>query len=205
MDKRSLAAALFRIGALRFGRFTLTSGKSSSYYLDLRIVPSYPEVYASVIDSYRALADTLGPGGFDAVAGVATAGLAFASPLAMQLGKPMVYVRSDEKSHGLGRRVEGALRPSWRALVVDDLATTGGSILSAVRALRSQGCEVGDAAVLVDRLEGGAAKLEAAGVKLWACVTVEEMLESLLEEGEVTKKDYEAALRQMRSGELTAD
>ncbi len=203
-DTKALAAALFGIGALRFGRFTLSSGKRSPYYLDLRIIPSYPDVYAMVVDSYYALAKDLGPQRFDVVAGVATAGLPFASPLAMRLRKPMVYVRSAEKDHGLGKKVEGALQPSWKALVVDDLATTGGSILSALKVLRSNGCEVTDAAVLVDRLEGGASNLSAVGVKLWACVTIEELLRTLTDEGKVAERDYEAALRQIHHEGLAA-
>ena len=192
-----LAEALFRIGALRFGKFTLASGKSSSYYVDLRVIPSDPEAYRLAVGAYLAEAKELGEGAFDVVAGVATAGVTVSSPLAYLLRKPMVYVRREEKGHGLGKRVEGMVRPGWRALVVDDLATTGGSIISAVEALRNSGCVVKDAVVLVDRLEGGRANLAKVGVRLGAFAAIKELVETLHQQKKVTKGDYEAVLKQM--------
>ena len=193
----ALAEALFRIGALRFGKFTLASGKASSYYLDLRVVPSDPVAYGLAVSAYRALADEVGDENFDAVAGVATAGVTISSPLAYLLKKPMVYVRREEKGHGLGKQVEGAVRPGWRALVVDDLVTTGGSIASAVEALRASGCIVKDSAVLVDRLEGGKENLQRAGVKLHSFADVKELVEVLYGLKKVTKADLQAVLKQM--------
>ncbi len=202
VGRAALAEALFRTGALRFGNFTLASGKQSSYYLDLRVIPSYPEVYALAIGAYKEVADWVGEKNFDVVAGVATAGVAISSPLAFLLKKPMVYVRREEKGHGLGRQVEGASRPGWRALVVDDLVTTGGSIISAVEALRKGGCVVKEAAVLVDRLEGGKANLGAIGVRLNACVNVNELVGVLFQGKRITKKDYEAVVKQVGGGTL---
>jgi orotate phosphoribosyltransferase len=198
--RSALADALFRIGALRFGRFTLASGKSSSYYLDLRIVPSDPGAYWLAIAAYEEMAKRIEEKNFDAVAGVATAGVTVSSPLAYLLKKPMLYVRREEKGHGLGRLVEGAAQPGWRVVVVDDLVTTGGSILSAVQALRSSGCVVRNALVLVDRLEGGRASLAGAGVKLSSFVDVRELVEILLGGKRITKADYMAVLKQMGSG-----
>lgn len=193
-----MAEALFRTGALRFGKFTLSSGKLSSYYLDLRVLPSYPDVYALAIEVYKEVAEEVGEKNFDVVAGVATAGVTISSPLAFLLKKPMVYVRREEKGHGLGRLVEGASRPGWRALVIDDLVTTGGSIISAVEALRKGGCVVKEAIVLVDRLEGGKANLAAIGVRLNACANVKELVEILLQAKRITKRDYEAVMKQVR-------
>ncbi len=194
--RAALAEALFRIGALRFGRFTLASGKPSSYYLDLRVLPSDPEAYWLAIAAYEAAAREIGVAKFDAIAGVATAGVTVSSPLAYLLRKPMLYVRKEEKGHGLGRQVEGAARPGWRTLVVDDLATTGGSILSTVEALRKAGCTVEDALVLVDRLEGGKARLAASGVRLSSFVDVAELVETLFSGKRITKADYQAVLKQ---------
>jgi len=198
--KSELAEALFRIGALRFGKFTLSSGKRSSYYLDLRMIPSHPDVYALAIRSYREIAEGIGEKNFDIVAGVATAGVTISSPLAFLLKKPMVYVRKEEKGHGLGRQVEGATLPGQKALVIDDLVTTGGSIISAVEALRKTGCVVKEAAVLVDRLEGGKTRLSAAGVKLIAYAQVTELIEILYHGRMMTKGDYEAVRKQVKGG-----
>ena len=101
----ALAQALFRIGALRFGKFTLASGKSSSYYVDLRVLPSDPDAYQLAVSAYLAAAKGIGESRFDLVAGVATAGVTVSSPLAYLLRKPMVYVRKEEMGHGLGKQV----------------------------------------------------------------------------------------------------
>lgn len=195
--REALAEVLFRIGALRFGRFTLASGKTSTYYVDLRVIPSDPEAYALAIEAYKAVAGEVGEKNFDVVGGVATAGVAMSAPLAFVLRKPMVYVRKEEKGHGLNRLVEGAVRPGWRALLVDDIVTTGGSLISAVKALRAAGCVVKDAVVLVDRLEGGKANLASSGVRLSAFADVKELVGILREKKKVTKADYEGVLEQM--------
>lgn len=198
--KVTIAEALFSIGALKFGKFTLASGRTSSYYLDLRMIPSFPEAYALVVSAYEDVAERIGVGNFDVIAGVATAGITFSSPLAFLLKKPMVYVRKEEKGHGLGKAVEGALAPGKKVLVIDDLVTSGGSIISAVEPLRKAGCVVGDAAVLVDRLEGGKSNLESAGVRLSAFAEIMELAEVLHSNERVSKEDFEAVAKQVRSG-----
>ena len=193
----ALAEALFRIGALRFGKFTLASGKTSSYYLDLRVVPSDPQAYELAVAAYLAMAKEMGEGSFDVVAGVATAGIAISSPLAYVLKKPMVYVRREQKGHGLGKLVEGAVKPGWRALVVDDLITDGGSKIEAVETLRRAGCVVNDVMVLVDRLEGGKASLAKVRVNLSSFTDIRELVETLYLQKKVTKRDFQAVLEQM--------
>jgi orotate phosphoribosyltransferase len=189
--------ALFRIGALRFGSFTLSSGKRSSYYLDLRIVPSYPEVFSIVIGAYAEMVRQIKESSFDVIAGVATAGIAFSSPLAFLLRKPMVYVRHEGKGHGLERLVEGALVPGCQAILVDDLVTSGGSILSAAASLRREGCRVKEAIVLVDRMEGGKSNLSDDGIRLVAYVTIKELADYARQAQKITKKDYGSVLRQL--------
>ena len=174
-----LVEGLLGIGALRMGNFTLSSGKKSAYYLDLRLLPSHPAAYRLALDAYRGMAERVGADRFEVVAGVATSGLLMSSPLAVALGKPMVYVRSEEKGHGTRRLVEGDVPPGSKALLVDDLATSGGSLAEAVTKLRGAGLSVTHALVLVDRLEGAYAKLREMGVELTSFVTIDEIAPSL--------------------------
>ena len=194
-----MAVALFRIGALRFGRFTVAGGKGNSYSIDLGVVPSDAEAYELAVAACLASVERIGVGNFDVLAGVVTAGVTLSSPVAYVLKKPMVCVRKEEKGQTSGK-LEGAVRPGWRALVIDSLVTTGGSIVSSVETLRRSGCTVEDALVLVDRLEGGKENLARSGVKLSAFVDVKELAETLFQEKKVTKTDYQAVLEQLEGG-----
>jgi orotate phosphoribosyltransferase len=192
----ALAEALFRTGAIRFGKFTQASGEPSSYHLDMKVLPSEPEAYGLAIGALGVLSKEVGEGNFDVVAGVGTAGVAISSPLAYVLRKPMVYV-SNEGGHGVDRKVEGAVLPRRRVLVVDDVVATGGNLVGAVEALRKAGCVVKDALVLVDMLQGGRARLARTGVKLAAFTDVKGLVETLYSEKRITKADYTAFLKEL--------
>ena len=195
---QAVAEALHGIGAVQFGSFTLASGKPSSYYLDFRLVPSYPNAYAMTLAAYTETLESLGGPGFDAIAGVATAGVTFSSPLAIGLRKPMVYVRSRDKGHGLGQLVEGRVPAGSKVVVIDDLVTTGGSILAAAAALRKLGYKVDDAVVLVDRLEGGASNLRAAGIKLTSFCSIIDLVRALSESGRISGREAKAICSQAK-------
>jgi orotate phosphoribosyltransferase len=193
-----LASVLIKVGALQVGTFTLSSGKLSSYYVDLRAVPSYPGAYRYVIDAYLALIKSeVGVDKFDAVAGIPTAGLAFSSPVALHLQKPMIYVRKEEKDYGRRRRIEGAIKPGDRVLVMDDLVTTGHSILSAIDAIKGEGAEVKQVAVLIDRHEGAKANLRRAGVKLYSLTNILEMMRTLRAKDEISEEQMKAIKAQV--------
>jgi orotate phosphoribosyltransferase len=196
VSAQSLAKALFEMGALRLGDFTLPSGKRSSYDIDLRLVPSYPDIYTTVLAAYVELVDRVVANDFDVIAGVAIAGLAMSSPLAIMLKKPMMYVRKQGESRGPDRLVEGISPPGSRVLIVDDFVSTGQSLVSATSALRKNGYKVTDTAVLVDRLEGGKKRLGEVGVKLNSFSTISDLLEGLRQSKLVRKSQVEAILRQ---------
>ncbi len=193
-----LATVLVKIKAVQFGTFTLSSGKLSSYYVDLRAIPSYPGAYKVVIEAYgQLIKNGLGVKKFDAIAGIPTAGLAFSSPIALQFSKPMVYARKEEKPYGRERRIEGVIKPGWNVLIVDDLITTGGSIVSAAQAIREEGGEVKDAVVLIDRLEGGESNLKKSGVSLHSLTDVVELSDILYSEGMIGDDEVKAIVRQV--------
>ncbi|MBK8923017.1 MAG: orotate phosphoribosyltransferase [Saprospirales bacterium] len=120
--------------------YTWASGILSPIYCDNRIALSHPAIRTFIRDCLVAQSHSFEP--FDVVAGVATAGIPHGVLLADQLSKPFVYVRSSAKDHGRRNLIEGELRDGQRALVVEDLISTGGSCLAAVEALRDAGCTV---------------------------------------------------------------
>ena len=141
--REEIALRLLQINAIKLSPqnpFTWASGIKSPIYCDNRLVLSYPEIRKGIV---QAFADASGQfGGFDIIAGVATAGIAHGALLAQNLDMPFAYVRSKPKGHGRQNMIEGLVKPGQRVLVIEDLISTGGSSLVAVEALREAGCEV---------------------------------------------------------------
>lgn len=194
-ELKRLAIGLYRSKCILFGKFKLTSGLESPYYIDLRSVPSHPRLFKLMIKAYINVVTKLK---CKVVAGVATAGLPIASVIAYKLGKPLVYVRREAKKHGTGRCVEGHFRRGWRAVVVDDVASTGGSILRAVEALRGQGLEVHDAVVLVDREQGAYERLKSIGVTLHSTFKISELARILYEENLLPQHKFKLIMDYLR-------
>jgi orotate phosphoribosyltransferase len=153
---------LYRAGLVRFGEFKLSSGVLSPFYIDLRSLPSHPGLYRVVVEEMARVASSID---HDVVMGVESSGIIHAASLSCLTGKPVGYVRKRGKDHGLRKRVEGVVNGK-RVLVVDDVSTTGSSILDAVEALRVEGAVVEDALVIIDRGEGAGRLLGEHGVRL---------------------------------------
>lgn len=197
--KAELCRILTKIGALKFGAFKLTGGKISPYYIDLRIVPSFPEAFQKVNDYYVTLIkQDVGADKFERIAGVPTAGMAFASIIAYHLKKPFLYSRKQVKAHGRERRVEGIIMPGDRILLADDLITTGQSLRKAASAMRAEGGVVNDAVVLVDREESGNENLAKDKIKLHYLLKVSEAANKLYQMGTITEEEYKTITKQVK-------
>lgn len=197
--KGHLCQILYRIGALKFGTFKLTSGKISPYYIDLRIVPSFPDAFHKICDLYADLIrDAVGFNGFARIAGIPTAGITFASVVAYNLNKAFLYTRSGTRTHGRERRVEGILISGDKVLLLDDLITSGKSLLKAASAIRTEGGIVSDAVVLIDRQEGGKEKLAKDNVKLHHLLKASEAASTLHELGAITDMELQTILKQRK-------
>jgi len=197
--KTELSKILNRIGALKFGSFKLTSGEMSPYYLDLRIVPSFPDAFRRIIDLYiELIRNDIGVDCFDRIAGIPTAGISIASIVAYLLKKPFVYVRTAERQHGRGRRVEGILLPGNRVLLIDDLITKGGSILKSAEAVRTEGGVVTDAVVLMDREENGKQNLAKDGINLHYLLTTTELARKLHNMVAITDQQLETIMKRAK-------
>lgn len=192
---------LNRIGALQFGAFKLTSGKISPYYIDLRIVPSFPDAFQRITDFYVAfIRDEIGVKNFERVAGIPAAGIPFTSLIACSLKKPFLYIRRGVRLHGRQRRIEGILAPGDRVLLIDDLVTSGLSLRKAAKAITAEGGVVTDAVVLLDRQEGGKQNLNKDGIKLHALLNVSDIANNLYETGTLDKDQLKTILKQIKKG-----
>jgi uridine monophosphate synthetase len=169
-----LAQALIDAGCIRFGDFTLKSGLRSPLYLDLRLLASHPTVLRQAAAAYQGVLDGLV---FDRLAAIPHAAMAIGTAIALASGKPMIYPRLDVKDYGRQRGVEGEFVSGQTAVVIDDLATTGGSKFEAVERLRQAGLRVADIVVLIDRQSGASEALAAQGLRLHAVFTLEQLLE----------------------------
>jgi len=188
-EKKSveLILSLYKAGCVKFGEFTLASGKTSPIYVDLRRVSSFPEVFRRVVAAYVDMVNGLA---FDHIAAVPYAALPAAAAVALQLGHPMIYPRKEVKAHGTGQAVEGAFEPGQTAVAIEDVVTSGGSILTAIQTMQDAGLKVQDVVVLVDREQGGDTALAEKGLRLHAVLTISQILDTLRDEECITEAMY---------------
>jgi len=196
-DEADFCRILLKTNALRFGIFKLTSGKLSPYYIDLRALPSYPESFKKVMKIYEALLkNTVGLDKFDRISCVPTSGLLFASVLAYRVSKPILYTRKEKRTHGQERKIEGVLKPGDPIIILDDLITTGKSLIEAIESLRAEGGIVKDALVLIDRQEGGKENLKKVGVNLHSFMNITKIANILYEQDVIEKEKYDEIIKQ---------
>ena len=174
---------LARIGAVRFGTFTLKSGQESPIYIDLRLLASHPDVLRRAAAAYAVLLRGLR---YDRIAAIPYAGLPIGTAVALQTGQPLIYPRKEAKAYGTQRAIEGTYAPGERVVVLDDLITTGESKTEAIEPLRHAGLTVTDVVVLIDRQSGGREELAQHGYRLHSVFTLHQILDVLAEHGAIT-------------------
>lgn len=168
---------------IKFGDFTLASGKKSSYYVDLRLVPSYPHQFRTMVKKLQNnIAEDIGLDSFDSLVSVPTGGLIIASALAIEIVKPLIYVRSKPKDYGTTKSIEGQIHKGMRVVMIDDVATTGGSVVNAIKSLKDANITIEDAYVIVNRMEGADEALKELGVKLHSLANVMQITQALHEQ-----------------------
>jgi orotate phosphoribosyltransferase len=170
--KGELAACYVRRGAFLTGHFELTGGGTSDFYIDGRLIATYPPALRLIARMHAALIaehDLLPDDG--TLVGPALGAVPIVTALGLELDRPFVIDRGKAKGHGTGKRFEGAFCDGARCLIVEDLITVGSTLLDTVRALREQGRDVTDALVTVDRQEGGPEAAAAEGVRVHALLT----------------------------------
>lgn len=191
---RKTAGFLLQINAIKLqpsSPFTWASGWKSPIYCDNRKTLSYPEVRGFIRDSFAGLIGELYPGA-DLIAGVATGAIAHGALVADKMGLPFIYVRSGAKEHGLGNQIEGYFEPGQKVVVVEDLISTGGSSLNAVKALRDAGCEVmGMVAIFTYQFQKAADAFAAENCKLNTLSNYSVLVEEALSTGYIGQAEVE--------------
>jgi orotate phosphoribosyltransferase len=197
--EEELCIILKKTNAIDFGAFKLSSGRVTPYYIDLRVIPSFPEAFRMVTNFLvNAINADLGVESFDRVSGIPSAGIPFASMVAFRLNKPFLYTRHGVRLRGRERRVEGVLMPGDRVLLIDDLVTTGLSLKKAASAIRAEGGIVTDAYVILDREEGGREKLLEYNINLHCIVKVSDAAKRLYEMGTIDEDQLKIILKQTK-------
>ena len=199
LTPRDLAACLLEVGAVRLRPlepFTWASGLKSPIYCDNRQLLGFPDQRDQAVETLAARARQLKP---TLIAGAATAGIAWAALVADRLGLPMAYVRPEPKKHGMGRQVEGPDAGGHRAVLIEDLISTGGSSLRCVEALRAEGAEVAAVLALFSYgLPQAEAAFIGAGLPLEVLASFEALAEEARDRGILDTAGSEA-LRDWRS------
>jgi len=170
-----LKKALTACQALQYGDFTLASGKRSKYYIDIKRASTDPAILSYIAEAMEVEVRRRGMK-VDAIAGVVLGSVPLAVALSLRTGIPYIMVRKEKKDHGTGKLIEGILKEGMRVLVIEDVVTSAGSSAEAVLILRNAGAKVDSVLAVIDRQEGGAARLAEIGVELLPLLTAEEVL-----------------------------
>jgi uridine monophosphate synthetase len=170
----SLVEGLLSMGCIQFGEFTLKSGLVSPIYIDLRRLVTFPGWMTQVAAVYIQQLSQLE---FDRIAGLPYAALPIATAISLQGNYPLIYPRKDVKDYGTGMAIEGIYHPGETVVVIDDLATTGGSKFEAIEKLAEAGLNVRDVVVLIDRQSGAREALTEAGYRMHALLTLSQLLD----------------------------
>jgi uridine monophosphate synthetase len=189
-DNRFLQC-LYDIGAVKFGEFTLKSGRVAPVYLDLRVLVADPDALRQageiLVEKLRLLS-------FDRIAGIPYAGLPLGVAAALAGRYPLCYARKEAKEYGTRQQIEGGPRAGERVVLIDDVITDGGAKLEAVAPFRAAGLVVEDVLVLIDREQGGREVLAGQGLRLHACYTLRELLAALRDAGRVPSETYDRVI-----------
>jgi orotate phosphoribosyltransferase len=193
---KQVGILLIKNNAIKFGDYTLSSGKKSPYYIDLRQTISSPITMDWIANSLtRIILNEIGKDKIDRILGVPTAGVPFATVVSQKLGLPLIYYRQARKEHGVRKKIEGVVERNDRVLIVDDLITTGESVIEAAEVVRDQGGVVNELVVLLDREQGGQQRLRASRIEPHVLFRISDAMTWLHTVGLIEDKIYETLKR----------
>ncbi len=176
--------------SIKIGDFVLSSGKKSKYYLDLRILQSYPIYFRMGIFLLKQyIIRNIGLDAFDYICSIPTSGTVFGSAISYDLFKPHIYIRKNIKSYGTQKIFEGDFVPNSKILFIDDVITTGNSLISSINLLKSKSV-IKDVLVFVDREQGAKELMKANGINTHKIISMSYIFETLHSNNLIRDKDY---------------
>jgi len=177
-SKKEFFLECYKLGIIKFGRFTLKSGIESPFYVDLRPLASDPKILKKLANY---LLEMLPLDNFDIICGVPYAALPMATAMSLESYLPLIIKRKEAKSYGTKKLIEGIYEKGQNCLLVEDVITSGKSLVETIEEVENEGIKVSDIVVVLDRQQGGKEKLEAKGYKVHSLFNISEVVEILRE------------------------
>jgi orotate phosphoribosyltransferase len=189
---KQVGILLIKNSAIKFGDYILASGKKSPYYIDLRQTISSPITMDWIGNALtRIVINEIGRDRIDKILGVPTAGVPFATVISQKLAIPLIYYRQARKEHGVRKKIEGILERNDRVLIIDDLITTGESVIESAEVVRDQGGVVNELVVLLDREQGGKERLRSSRIEPHVLFKISDAMEWLHTVGLIEDKVFD--------------
>lgn len=185
-----LILEMYEHDMLKFGEFTLKSGTKSYVYADIRTAISYPNIFKSLCDLLYTKMQGLG---YDKICGVPYSALTFASAIAYKHNIPMLLKRKEAKEYGTKKILEGVYQKGDTCLIIEDVITSGASILETTSVLEKNGVKVTDVVTFLNRNQGGREKLNEYGYNLHSLIDLYDVLEILYKHKKISENDKEIA------------
>ena len=193
---KQVGILLIKNSAIKFGDYILASGKKSPYYIDLRQTISSPITMDWIGNALtRIVINEIGKDKIDKILGVPTAGVPFATVVSQKLAIPLIYYRQARKEHGVRKKIEGILDRNDRVLIIDDLITTGESVIESAEVVRDQGGVVNELVVLLDREQGGKERLRSSRIEPHVLFKISDAMEWLHTVGLIEDKIFDTVKR----------
>jgi len=173
MKNDTLIQQLKECGAIKFGRFVLTSGATSDYYIDIKKAITEPKILKLIAQQMSEYTK-----GYDVLAGMELGAVPLIVALALETGLPYVIIRKEKREHGTGKQIEGGDVKGKRVLIIEDVTTSGGSVAKTIQILRENNAEIEKVLVVVDRETGAQESLQKLEVEFIPLISVSEILKN---------------------------
>lgn len=173
MKNKKLIEQLKQCEAIKFGRFVLTSGAISDYYIDIKKASTEPKILKLIAQQMSEYTK-----GYDLLAGMELGAVPLVVALALETGLPYVIIRKEKREHGTGKQIEGSDVKGKRVLIVEDVTTSGGSVIKTIQILRDNKAEIERILAVVDRETGARENLKKFEVEFIPLLTVSDILKS---------------------------